>query len=74
MGGFLYENHRGCPTVTSLNVLGVLGKLGVLDVLNMHRWPVGPCFFPLFFLDASSHLYKRPFPSVGRLVGWSVGR
>ena len=25
------------------------------------------------FLDASSHLYKRPCPSVGWLVGWSVG-
>ena len=26
------------------------------------------------FLDASSHLYKRPCPSVGWLVGPSVGR
>ena len=25
------------------------------------------------FLDASSHLYKRPCPSVGWLVGWLVG-
>ena len=25
------------------------------------------------FLDASSHLYKRVCPSVGRSVGWSVG-
>ncbi len=24
-------------------------------------------------LDAYSHLYKRPYPSVGRLVHWSVG-
>ena len=26
------------------------------------------------FLDASSHLYKRPCPSVGPLVGKSIGR
>jgi len=26
------------------------------------------------FLDASSHLYNRVCPSVGRSVGWSVGR
>ena len=35
MSGFLYENHRGSPTLTLLNVLGVLGVLNVLNVLNM---------------------------------------
>ena len=28
---------------------------------------------PICFLDASTHLYKRLCPSVGRLVGWLVG-
>ena len=27
---FLYENHRGSPTLTLLNVLGVLNVLNVL--------------------------------------------
>ena len=38
MSCFLYENHRGSPTLTLLNVLGVLGVLNVLNapnVLNM---------------------------------------
>ena len=35
MSRFLYENHRGSPTLTLLNVLGVLGVLNVLNVLNM---------------------------------------
>ena len=33
MSRFLYENHRGGPTLTLLNVLGVLGVLNVLNVL-----------------------------------------
>ena len=33
MSGFLCENHRGSPTLASLNVLGVLGVLGVLHGL-----------------------------------------
>ena len=32
---FLYENYRGSPTLTFLNVLGVLNVLNVLHVLNM---------------------------------------
>ena len=35
IGGFLYENHRGSPTLTLLNVLSVLGMLIMLNVLNM---------------------------------------
>ena len=35
MSHFLYENHRGSPTLTLLNVLGVLGVLNVLNVLYM---------------------------------------
>ena len=35
MGGFLYENHRGSPTLTLLNVLGVLGVPNVLNMLNV---------------------------------------
>ena len=30
------------------------------------------CFFPKILLDASSHLYERPCPSVGQLVRWLV--
>ena len=33
MSRFLYENLRGSPTLTLLNVLGVLGVLNVLNVL-----------------------------------------
>jgi len=35
MSRFLYENHRGSPTLTFLNVLGVLGVLNVLHVLHV---------------------------------------
>ena len=35
MSSFLYENHRGSPTLTLLNVLGVLGVLNVLNVLHV---------------------------------------
>ena len=31
----LYENHRGSPTLTLLNVLGVLDVLNVLYVLHV---------------------------------------
>ena len=33
MSCFLYENHRGSPTLILLNVLGVLHVLNVLNVL-----------------------------------------
>ena len=35
MSRFLYENHRGNPTLTFLNVLGVLNVLNVLNVLHV---------------------------------------
>ena len=35
MSRFLYENHRGNPTLTLLNVLGVLGVLNALHALNV---------------------------------------
>ena len=35
MSRFLYENHRGSPTLTLLNVLGVPGVLNVLNVPNV---------------------------------------
>ena len=35
MNGFLYENQRGCPTVTLLNLLGVLNGPILLNVLNV---------------------------------------
>ena len=35
--GFLYESHRGSPTLTLLNALGVLGVLNALNVLNMRN-------------------------------------
>ena len=37
MSCFLYENHRGSPTLTLLNVLGVLGVLSVLHVPHVLR-------------------------------------
>ena len=35
MSSFPYENHRGRPTLTLLNVLGVLVVLNLLNVLNV---------------------------------------
>ena len=35
ISSFLYENHRGCPTLTLLNVRGVLGVLNVLYALHV---------------------------------------
>ena len=35
MGRFLFENHRGSPTLTLLTVLGVLGVLNVFHVLHV---------------------------------------
>ena len=35
MSRFLYENHRGSPTLTLLNVLGVLNVLNVFHVLHV---------------------------------------
>ena len=35
MSRFHYENHRGSPTLTLLNVLGALVVINVLNVLNM---------------------------------------
>ena len=34
MSRFLYENHRGSPTSTLLNVFGLLGVLNVLNVFG----------------------------------------
>ena len=56
MSRSLYENHRGSPTLTLLNVLSVLGVLTVLNVLHvlnvlcvlimpMDAWAAGPCIF-----------------------------
>ncbi len=42
MSRFLYENHRGSPTLTLLNVLGVLSVLDVLNVLNVLHVPHMP--------------------------------
>ena len=35
MSCFIYENHRGSPTLILLNVLGVLGALIVPNVLHV---------------------------------------
>ena len=40
MSRFLYENHRGSPTLTLLNVLGVLGVLNVLNVVHVLNMPM----------------------------------
>ena len=34
MDNFLYENHRGSPTLTLLNVLNVLNVLNLLNMPN----------------------------------------
>ena len=48
MSCFLYENHRGSPTLILLNVLGVLGVLNVLNVLNVpHTCASYMCFMCL---------------------------
>ena len=41
MCSFLYENHRGRPTSTLLNVLGVLNVLNVI-IMPIDCWPAGP--------------------------------
>ena len=59
MSRFLYENHRGSPTLTLLNMLGVLNVLNVLNVihvlhvLNMPMDASLACWalFILFFVD-----------------------
>ena len=38
MSRFLYENHRGSPTLTLLNVLGVLGVLNMLMDASSACW------------------------------------
>ena len=35
MSRFVYENHRGSPKLTLLNMLGVLNVLNVLNVRNV---------------------------------------
>ena len=35
MSRFLYENHRGSPTLILLNVLGVMDVLNVLNALHV---------------------------------------
>ena len=37
---FLYENHRGSPTLTLLNVLGVLNVPNVLHVRHVLHMPM----------------------------------
>ena len=45
MSQFLYENQRGSPTLTLLNVLGVLYVLNVLNVLHvLHTCASYMCF------------------------------
>ena len=45
MSRFLYENHRGSPTLILLNVLGVLGVLYVPNVLHVpHTCASYMCF------------------------------
>ena len=53
MDNFLYENHRGSPTLTLLKVLNVLNVLNELNVLNnMPKDPLLACW-ALLLLDAS---------------------
>ena len=37
MSNFLFEDHRGSPTLKLLNVLSVLGVLYVLNVLKVQN-------------------------------------
>ena len=52
---------------------GLRGKITSFAVGVVNRCSSFPISKTLF-LDAFSHLYKRVCPSVGRSVGWSVGR
>ena len=40
MSRFLYENQRGSPSLTWLNMLRELGVLGMLNVLHMLNMPI----------------------------------
>ena len=40
MSLFIYDNHRGSPTLILLNVLGVLNVLNVLHVLDVLNMPM----------------------------------
>ena len=53
MSRLLYENHRGSPTLTFLNVLGVLNVLHELHVLNMPMDASLACWALFFSILAS---------------------
>ena len=63
----LYENHRGSPTMTLLNVLGVLGflnMLNMLNVLNVINMPMdAPVTCRAFFFFQTEALLDRSIKS-----------
>ena len=63
MVNFLDENHRGSPTLTSLNVLDVLDVLNMLSVLNMPKDASLACW--ALFYNATYKKWKKD-SDVGR--------
>ena len=88
MSRFLYENHRGSPTLTFLNVLGVLHVLHVLYVLHVLNMPMDAslacwALFFLFFTPRHRWLHRPCYPFqqsnhllafVAFVVCWQTGR
>ena len=79
LSGYICPLVTICYLIAKLNCFSDVNKFlcrmkSPLQFDGTHS-TVGACFFSffLFFLDASSHLFKRPWPSVGPCVGWSVG-
>ena len=72
MSCFLYENHRGSPTLTLLNVLGMLGVLNVLHVLNMPMDTSLACW-ALLSLVMEKNLKAIPLRSITNHSWWSRG-
>ena len=64
MSRFLYENHRGSPTLTLLNVLGVLNVLNILHVLHVLNMPMDALLacWALFFRMSLYLSLSQPGP------------
>ena len=77
MSRFLYENHRGSPTLTLLNVPGVLGVLDVLNVLHvLHvlNMPVDAslaCWALFFFFSNLDESLPETRPSRPTMRPWA---
>ena len=65
-------DHTLSPGIVYRKMMGKLVQFLVIGVL-WRLYASALCPRASIFLDASTHLYKRVCPSVGWLVGWSVG-